>query len=216
MRTLLIIVSIFLFTYWNARSQDTLNYTKLGIKINNETYFNKQGPYQYIFDATNVGLQVVQQINKSNFSIETGFYYMQRFCEADFPVYQGSMHLGYSWVNEPFNIFCNYYSVPVYLRYDIKFIYLEAGPNIDLLSSKTFQYPSPGNSLSDSGIGPYLSFNVNIGIDFNISRNFILFLEWRLNLQSSISDPNLFPNNFSNYGFGFGLEYVINPRKNTY
>ena len=188
----LIFVFVILFTH-KSNSQDSLNTNNNNILIGIKILPERSSNYGFVPGSVNVlsgGFQVVKKINQSKWAFETGIYFLTRGFEFFPPVY-------FYYINAPLNI-----------RLENKVVYFALGFDMDyfLLKDITYIY-----KLSDSGNYRTLNigFNLNIGIQKEITKKCNLFVEGRYNNNLTTFMYNDRSGCFVNYGFGIGVNYKI-------
>ncbi len=216
-----------------SHSQDstkTNNYKyKIGIKLNVDRSGAAHRSFNNIDEnekskVYSGGILFIDRINKTNFSLESGLYYLRQSAVSSFPFYNNGVYVGYFEI--PF--YYNSISIPVCIRYDTKVLYFSCGFNTNYMYSRTLNdenLNSYNDTLSDYYERNQISdrkFNVGlnftIGIEKQINGAFNLFVEWHYlenftSIQKS-DEASLNSPHFRNVGYSLGVNYnFTNQRK---
>ena len=195
------------------KAQDTIivynnfNY-KIGLKFSSQGSADKSQFTKIYYNVSEGGIQLIRQINKSKFSLESGIYYSSKA-----KAYQSYYYRPYNYLNVL--IIYNYLSLPINFRYDTKVLYVAGGVFFDYLVNKSNDYLI--KSIKDYGIDRKfnIGYNVSLGVEKQISSKINFFVEGVLFKTLSwpkvaegrfFIDSNL-KTTFNNYGVTVGLNY---------
>ena len=195
-------------------AQDTIivfnnfNY-KIGLKFSSQGSADKSQFTNTYYNVSGGGIQLIRQINKSKFSLESGIYYSSKAK----PYHQQYYYYPNNYLNVI--IIYSYLSLPINFRYDTKVVYVSGGVFFDYLVNKSNDYLI--NSIRDYGIDRKfnIGYNLTLGVEKQISSKINFFVEGVLNKTLSwakvteghyLIDSN-FKTTFNNYGVTVGLNY---------
>ncbi|MBI3502446.1 MAG: hypothetical protein HY063_11705 [Bacteroidetes bacterium] len=220
----LLLVSTVVFGLTVAHSQDTIIVTdNYKFKIGGKFISEKSGDRAIspeMYPAYSGGIQIIDRIKKSNFSLESGLYYYNNVYENSYFIPDTAFPFGRYYT---LPISYHNLSLPICLRYDTRLFYFSIGFYTDYLFSTSVLdgYSKQGNGfIRDASADRKINFGTisAIGLEKQFTKQFSFFVEARLlqNILSTKVDAahHLFPNhstfpNIVNYGFALGLNYKI-------
>lgn len=202
----------------NASAQDTLITDKFyrhkaGLKIISEI----SGDYNLSSNGYRVyshGIQYICQIKSTRSSIESGIY---KNTKAEF----FSVHIPPSFFSSGgilrTQVKMHYIGIPVLYRIDTKFVYFTAGILCDFLTGRSSEYPELLSIYYDFPTDKKIitSGMVSLGIEKPVNSVFSLFVEGRFAttiFSRKVERPHF---SFTNSGFGFGLNFKINNKRES-
>lgn len=224
-KKILLTISFF-YIYFISFSQDTTIFIndyklKLGFKLTSE----KSNVGFEIEEGTKLysgGIQLIDRINSSRSSIETGLYLLPT-AALYYKDYIYTDPFGNTFYQEfSFAIQYYYLTIPINYRIDTKAFYMAGGLFFNHLLFRRGDYLNYADSIEDYKTDRKLNWgwNVALGLEKPVSNYINVFAEVKYvyTVSSFKTDGNFILNgksleaSFTNYGISLGLNYKIKRR----